>query len=192
MQILGLDKSGTPRHWMTPQEAVEAIAKEHVVWSLGDPIVVFRGGWNKDGIRSVISTPPIIAVRGIDFAKQRKHQRVILNNTSLFSRDMNMCAYCGEVFPNKRKLSRDHIVPTSRGGVNSWTNCVTACIPCNTRKDNRHPNECGMTLRYIPYEPNHHEQLILRNRHILKDQMEYLLRGVPATSRVHDLAKKLH
>lgn len=185
MQILGLDKGGVPRRWMSPQESIETIAKGHVLWSMGDPIVVYRGGWNRDGVRSVISTPPIIAVRGVEFGKQRRHQRVVLNNASLFNRDHNICAYCGEHFANRKHLSCDHIIPVSRGGKNSWTNCVTACIPCNTYKDNKTPAEAGMELRYVPYEPNHYEHLILRNRNILKDQMEYLLQGVPKNSRVH-------
>jgi hypothetical protein len=35
--------------------------------------------------------------------------------------------------------------------------------------------------------PNRHEHFILRNRRILADQMEYLLAGVPRTSRLHAL-----
>jgi hypothetical protein len=35
--------------------------------------------------------------------------------------------------------------------------------------------------------PNRHEHFILRNRRILADQMEYLLAGVPRTSRLHVL-----
>jgi hypothetical protein len=33
--------------------------------------------------------------------------------------------------------------------------------------------------------PNRHEHFILRNRRILADQMEYLLAGVPRTSRLY-------
>jgi hypothetical protein len=42
-----------------------------------------------------------------------------------------------------------------------------------------------MPLLYVPYVPNRHEHFILRNRRILADQMEYLLAGVPRTSRLH-------
>ena len=44
-----------------------------------------------------------------------------------------------------------------------------------------------MPLLYVPYVPNRHEHFILRNRRILADQMEYLLAGVPRTSRLHVL-----
>jgi hypothetical protein len=33
--------------------------------------------------------------------------------------------------------------------------------------------------------PNRYEHFILRNRHILADQMAFLLAGVPANSRLH-------
>jgi len=42
-----------------------------------------------------------------------------------------------------------------------------------------------MPLLYVPYVPNRHEHFILRNRRILSDQMEYLLAGVPRSSRLH-------
>ena len=83
-----------------------------------------------------------------------------------------------------RDLSRDHINPVSRGGRDSWMNSVTACRSCNTRKGNRTPEHADMPLLYIPYVPNRHEHFILRNRRILSDQMEYLLAGVPRTSRL--------
>jgi hypothetical protein len=186
-QILQLDVAGVPRRWSTPQEAIEQHAKGHVVWSLGDPIAVFRGGFNKDGVQSILETPPIIAVRGTEYAKQKKKQRIILTNRSLFQRDQNMCAYCGECFNNSRHLSRDHIMPVSRGGENTWMNCVTACVPCNIKKDNKTPQEAGMELLYVPYEPNHYENLILKNRNVLDDQMEYLLQGVPEHSRIRKM-----
>jgi hypothetical protein len=42
-----------------------------------------------------------------------------------------------------------------------------------------------MPLIYAPYVPNRHEHLILQNRRILHDQMEYLMARVPRHSRLH-------
>ena len=42
-----------------------------------------------------------------------------------------------------------------------------------------------MPLIYVPYVPNRNETFILTNRRILADQMEWLLGGVPAHSRLH-------
>ena len=63
----------------------------------------------------------------------------------------------------------------------------TACRSCNTRKGGQSPEQARMPLLYVPYVPNRHEHFILRNRRILADQMEYLLAGVPRTSRLHAL-----
>ena len=42
-----------------------------------------------------------------------------------------------------------------------------------------------MELVYLPYVPNRAEYLILTNRRILVDQMEFLAQHVPAQSRLH-------
>ena len=84
-----------------------------------------------------------------------------------------------------RDLSRDHVKPVARGGRDSWTNTVTACRRCNTRKGSRSPEQAGMPLLYVPYVPDRHEHFILRNRRILADQMEYLLVSVSKNSRLH-------
>ena len=62
-QVLTLDHTGQPRHWISCEDAVTYVAKNLVVWSLGKPIATFHGGFQKDGHRSIIETPPIIAVR---------------------------------------------------------------------------------------------------------------------------------
>lgn len=61
---------------------------------------------------------------------------------SIHVRDGHKCVYCGQ----KENLTIDHIMPTSRGGKNTWCNMVTACVHCNTTKSNRTPEEAGMYL----------------------------------------------
>jgi 5-methylcytosine-specific restriction endonuclease McrA len=43
------------------------------------------------------------------------------------------CVYCGE----KKPLTRDHIIPLSKGGEFTKENIVPACRRCNSRKGNR-------------------------------------------------------
>lgn len=183
MAILALDISGTPRQWISHEDAITYHAKNAVVWTLGDVVARFRGGFQHDGAQSYIESPSIIAVRGHGF-NPHKHARVGLSNRTLFGRDRYLCAYCGGHFPNFRDLSRDHIVPRSRGGENVWMNVVTACRDCNSRKGNLLLREVGMELLYVPYEPSHWENMILQNRNILADQMDYLMTGLPKNSRV--------
>jgi hypothetical protein len=183
MNVLALDASGLPRRWLNFEDAITYHAKGMVVWSLGETIAKFRGGVNNEGVESVIETPSIIAIRGSGFSIS-KVGKVTLSNRALFSRDRYTCAYCGGRFLTSQ-LSRDHVIPKCEDGQDIWTNVVTACTPCNLKKGRKFIEDINMKLLYVPYEPNHYENMILQNRNILADQMEYLLSGVPKTSRLH-------
>jgi 5-methylcytosine-specific restriction endonuclease McrA len=63
------------------------------------------------------------------------------------------CQYCGNRFPDD-DLTFDHVVPECRGGKTWWTNIVTACGSCNSRKDDRTPEEAGMPLLRKPKKPS--------------------------------------
>ena len=70
----------------------------------------------------------------------------------LFNRDAWQCQYC-DVKLSWQNVTVDHIVPRSRGGRDTWKNCVTSCKRCNTRKGSRMLHESGMRLKKIPTEP---------------------------------------
>ena len=180
--VLTVDMAGLPDAWVTVEEAITYHAKQLVAWSLGTDVSVFRGGFQRSGERSRIATKSILAIKGA--AARRYVHAPGLTNALLFARDQQLCGYCGIRF-STGALSRDHVVPVSKGGLDVWTNVVTACRRCNTRKADRSPERAGMPLLYVPYTPNQHEHFILRNRRILADQMEYLLAGVPKNSRLH-------
>jgi 5-methylcytosine-specific restriction endonuclease McrA len=180
--VLTVDMAGLPQAWVALEEAITYHAKQMVAWSLGDQVREFRGGWQRSGVRSRIATKSILAIKG---SVAGRHNAVPgLTNPLLFARDRHLCAYCGETHMS-RDLSRDHVIPASKGGRDTWTNSVTSCKKCNIKKANRTPEQAGMPLLYVPYVPNRHEHFILRNRRILADQMEYLLAGVPPTSRLY-------
>ncbi len=71
---------------------------------------------------------------------------------NIFERDKNTCQYCGRVFERK-DLNLDHVVPRDRGGPTTWENIVCSCIPCNTRKGNRTPQEAHLRLVRKPRRP---------------------------------------
>jgi 5-methylcytosine-specific restriction endonuclease McrA len=183
MAVLALDISGVPRQWISFDDAITYHAKNSIAWALGEIVARYRGGIQKDGEMSYLETTSIIAVKGHGF-NPHKHAHVALSNRTLFGRDRYVCAYCGGLFPNYNNLSRDHIVPKSKGGENSWMNVVTACKDCNAKKGHKLLKECGLELLYVPYVPNHYENMILQNRTIMADQMDYLLAGVPKHSRI--------
>jgi 5-methylcytosine-specific restriction endonuclease McrA len=59
-------------------------------------------------------------------------------------------------------LTIDHVIPQSRGGKNSFENCVTSCFDCNNKKGNRTPNEANMYMKRRPYSPTISEFLRLK------------------------------
>jgi len=73
-----------------------------------------------------------------------------LTRRNLFHRDGHRCQYCGA---GAEQLSVDHVVPRSRGGLDTWENVTTACLPCNVRKGNRTPREAAMPLLRPPHRP---------------------------------------
>jgi 5-methylcytosine-specific restriction endonuclease McrA len=83
------------------------------------------------------------------------HREVRFTRRNIFYRDRNRCQYCGKAFV-QRDLNLDHVVPLSRGGRSEWTNVVAACVPCNSRKGNRFPEEAGMGLIRQPKKPAGH------------------------------------
>jgi hypothetical protein len=181
--ILQLDVGGIPQGWVDWQEAVIFHAKGMVAWSIGEEGMIVRGGTSRmTGQQSIIQTAPIIAVKG-EKAKSAKYKTPTLSNRTLFRRDRHVCAYCGNIFVYDH-LSREHIIPTSKGGHDTWMNVVSACKPCNHRKANRTPDAAGMTLLYLPYVPSKFEELILKNRRILQCQMDFLMNHVPPNSRL--------
>lgn len=125
--VLGLDISGTPFGWLSREAAATYYARNKVAWDLGEDTFTLHGGINHAGERSIIEIKPIIAVAGSDVmaAMQRDVYPLTHENTLLFKRDRNLCAYCGDTFA-RRELTRDHIIPRSRGGRDVWENCVTA------------------------------------------------------------------
>ena len=171
--VLRLNIAGQPVEWLTWQEATTLYARELVTWTMGDTILTIRGGTSRlTGEQSTIELHSIVACAGELHHGQPK--KPALSNRILFRRDQNLCMYCGKQYQDK-DLSCDHIIPTSRGGKNSWVNVVAACRRCNHYKQDRTPEEAHMELLALPYQPNSAEYLALMNsKRIRADQMEFL------------------
>lgn len=172
--ILRLDVSGIPVTWIPWQEAVSLYCRDMIAWTAGHHEFTFHGGiCRMTGQRSSVEVNSIIAVKRSSSHKFVKRTIPPLTNRELFLRDAHLCMYCGHEFP-EYALTRDHVIPLSRGGRDRWSNVVTACRLCNTRKGNRTPELAGMPILAVPYVPNWAEFLALSNRRILMDQMEFL------------------
>jgi len=184
--VLITDSAGTPKDWVNFELAACYYAKKKILWENGAKIKTFHGGFSaKTGEQSTIDISSIIGVNGPIFGHEfYMRETIFTERMVLYARDRYLCAYCGDQYDGK-SLTIDHVVPKSRGGKNTWTNCVTACKPCNIRKGSKSPEEAKMQLLYVPYSPNVFEKMILKNRKILSDQMEFLLTRVPKHSRIH-------
>ena len=181
-KILIIDSHGQPVRWALMQRAARYYASDKVITELGDNLFGMAGGVQEaTGARSEFVTSSIVMIRGrhrIPFG--RAH--VGMTKHRLFVRDRQVCAYCANRFA-EADLTVEHIVPVSRGGRHGWTNVVTACRSCNTRKGNRLPEEANMPLMYVPYAVCRNEGFILSNRRILADQMMFLQASLPRHSR---------
>lgn len=181
-RILRLDLAGQPVEWVSWQQGTCLYARGMVAWTLGDTMRTVHGGISRfTGERSSIALHSIIACSGHVVRKPRLAPP--LTNHTLFRRDRHLCMYCGHRI-GERELTRDHIVPRSRGGRDTWTNVVAACRRCNQRKGCRLPEEAGMEILAIPYQPNMAEWLALINGDRIRgDQMEFLRAQFSAHAR---------
>ena len=172
--ILRLDITGAPVRWMPWQDAVCLYSRGLVAWTTGAHTFEIHGGIARNtGERSRIIVHSIIAIKRSGRGSHIPRAVPPLNNHELFRRDGYMCMYCGEGSPESQ-LTRDHVIPLSRGGRDKWQNVVAACRGCNTRKGGRTPESAHMPLLAVPYAPNWAEFLALSNRRILADQMGFL------------------
>jgi 5-methylcytosine-specific restriction endonuclease McrA len=144
-RILIIDAQGQPVRWAVLSRAARYHASGKVVTDLGENLFSMAGGFQeRSGRRSEFVTSSIVMIHGrhrIPFG----HAHVGITKHRLFLRDRHLCGYCGTPFADA-DLTVEHILPVSRGGRHEWTNVVTACRPCNARKDDRTPEEVGLTL----------------------------------------------
>lgn len=125
--------------WMTA--ATKVVSKDAY-------ILIPRG--NGELLRSpTFSMPKPLAI-GLNFyVPDRKIIKIGLNEhvskTKILVRDNWVCQYCGE-YGN----TIDHIMPKSRGGLNTWGNLCVACKKCNGLKSNSTPEEIGFKVPIIP------------------------------------------
>jgi 5-methylcytosine-specific restriction endonuclease McrA len=143
-----------------------------------------------------LALPRPAVIRLVKFIHVPRRFRRQVTNTFLFARDRYRCQYCGrnihELRP-RESLTRDHLVPLSRGGTNEWTNVVTACSPCNTRKGNRMAEEIGMHPLVTPVEP-HFVHLSWAVRRLTPAQAKYikLFYGPQTLHQVEELEGRPH
>ncbi len=168
MGCLALNASYEPLTLLPVRRALRLVIDEKAEALEVDPGRPYRS-------ENVIYPAPVV-IRLVRYIHVPRRFRRQVTNTFLFARDSYRCQYCGRnrgELGYRESLTRDHVVPISRGGDNGWLNVVTACSRCNLRKGNRLPSECGMHLRQEPSVPSGVE-LIWAVRRVTPIQARYI------------------
>ena len=116
-----------------------------------------------------LSVPEPSVVRLSYYVRVPYQRRIALNRRSVFLRDGGKCQYCGSTAENI-----DHVIPKSRGGPHEWENVVAACRRCNSRKEDRMPDEAGLKLFRTPFKPKEKIWILARAIHLRSDWTPYL------------------
>ena len=108
-----------------------------------------------------IKLPAVMRLRNYVKFFSKNQGAVKFNRLNVFHRDGFTCQYC-DGQPGVTKLTYDHVIPKSRGGKTAWTNIVTCCHPCNSKKSNNTPKEMGWKLNREPVMPKPSEHFMMR------------------------------
>lgn len=188
MGCLALNASFEPLTILPTERALRLVIDSKAEVLEVDSGRVFRSQWEE------IPCPVVIRL-GRFVHVPRKFRRQV-TNTFLFARDSYRCQYCNRhrtELRDREFLTRDHVIPLSHGGDNSWHNVVTACSTCNNRKASHLPEQCGMFPARLPIEPNHVE-LVWAVRRVTDVQAKYISmfygRDVLRALRRHEAEKE--
>lgn len=150
---------------------VNAHALRPVTWDEWITLPIRNGDNAVHTAHSVIRVPTVIVA--VNFAKVPK-KRPKLNARNIRERDGNRCQYTGVLLrPDEGSL--DHVVPRSRGGMDTWENLVWSAKNVNQRKADRLPHEAGLKLLAIPRAPRElPATALIRNAHGLAEWKLFL------------------
>jgi 5-methylcytosine-specific restriction endonuclease McrA len=110
------------------------------VYDMNDWMQLDPGNDYIQAARQKIKLPEVIIFPNYSRIQERK---MYFSRKNLWKRDHGRCQYCG----SQDDITIDHVLPRSRGGTSTFTNCVLCCLKCNTRKGGRTPEEASMKLR---------------------------------------------
>lgn len=122
-------------------------------------------------VRGRIRIPTVIVLARYAKVPMRRPK---LSSRSIRERDGNRCQYTDKRL-RADEGSVDHIVPRSRGGADTWENCVWASKKINSRKGNRLPDEAGLALLKEPLAVREMPATaFIRNTYDLEDWKPFL------------------
>ena len=152
-QPLVLNADYTPitvKHWT---KAICLILKEKA-----SQVDFYANDSIRDGHGRQYPVPAVIALRKYIY---RDYQKAPFSSKNVFARDKYTCQYCLREFKS-HNLTLDHVIPKSKwtggpGRSKCWTNIVTACTSCNSKKADRTCEQSGMFPAETPTQPGYSE-----------------------------------
>ena len=146
--VLQLNASYEPLRIIAARRALTLITKGVAVVEVPTSTVVYPG----------IYLPSVIRLRTYRHVPIRMQ---VMRRKNILLRDGGRCMYCGQ---RSNELTLDHVIPRSRGGLNTWDNLVACCKRDNHKKNDRTPEEAGMNLIHRPLPQTiHTPRFVLRS-----------------------------
>lgn len=130
--VLVVNADLAPLHRVSVRHAIRMLCRRVAEIEEAEPDIVF-GIWQ---------LPKVVRLVRYVVTKWRYTSGPAWSRSGVLARDHFQCAYCG-----RTATTVDHVLPSSRGGKNTWLNTVAACGPCNQRKGDQTPEEARMPLR---------------------------------------------
>lgn len=127
------------------QKAEVLYFHDRPVLSRNKPILLQQG---------VLRWPSII----VDY-KQKIRDTVRLTRSILYIREDQKCFWCDEPIASVGEATKDHIIPKSKGGMDTFENLVCACRDCNTEKADQMPVGKWALKGRSPRKPTYYELL---------------------------------
>ncbi len=119
------------------------------LWYLGKVEIIEEYDNEVSSVTFSMNVPAVVrfyrALRG-------RRRAIKFSRENVLMRDKSKCQYCNNKV-SRTEFTYDHVIPKSRGGKTTWTNIVTSCVPCNSRKGSRLPEEARMYPVIDPVRP---------------------------------------
>lgn len=180
--VLVLNRSWIPVHVTTVRRAICLLYQEVAQVIAPDTLETFRfEDWVCSG-RSVVAiettslpVPVPEVIQLFRYNKVPTHEAPFTRQ-NLYHRDNFTCQYC-ERQESSARMSIDHVMPRSKGGLTTWENCVLACTRCNAQKADRTLKETGFRLRRKPRRPRWTPYMNLAQKDRLSSWRRFIAKG---------------
>lgn len=96
--------------------------------------------------RQEFQVPAVVIRRDYVDARRRRLGFQLASHRNIWVREGGKCAYCGKPL-SLRTTTREHVIPSSKGGSDGLTNVVACCSACNGKKSDKTLADSGMRLR---------------------------------------------